>query len=196
MSNYHIRKGVGGILRKTLVKERVSKGNKKQDTLITVLFFLGLILLKWEIFIYRRTIIELKIPLLIWLIPGIFLTPLLYDKFNKIDGRRAHWILHYVAHTCTTGAFLLFGFMATNYYFADNQTIDKRFEILKKGSLADSKGNRDKRKPYVEIDYNGFEKQIVFKYPDTEKIDSAKYVNLTVKKGLLGFDILESYDVE
>ncbi|MBN2395039.1 MAG: hypothetical protein JXC36_01090 [Candidatus Atribacteria bacterium] len=196
MIDYHIRKGLEGILKKTLVKERVSKGNKKLDALITILFFVGLILLFWEVFIYRRTIIELKIPLLIWLTPGVFLTPLLYDTFNKIDGMKAHWTLHYVAHTCMTGAFLLFGFMASNYYFADNHTVDKRFEIIKKGSLPGSKGHRDEREPYVEIDYNGFEKQIVFQYSDTEKINSAKYVNLTVKKGLLGFDILERYDAE
>jgi len=182
--------------KKGLIKERVSEGNKKLDALITVLFFLGLILLLWEIFIYRRTIIELKIPLLIWLIPGIFLTPLLYDKFNKIDGMRAHWILHYVAHTCLTGAFLLFGFMALNFYVADDYSIHKQFEIIRKGSLPGPKGHRDERKPYVEIDYNGLEKQLVFKHSETEKIDSAKFVNLTVRKGLWGYDILDQYDVK
>ncbi len=196
MSDNQIRKALEGILKKSLIKERVSKRDKKLDALLTVLFFLGLILLIWEIFIFRRTMIELKIPLLIWSIPGIFLTPLLYNKFNKIDGMKAHWILHYVAHTCMTGAFLLFGFMASNYYFADNQTINKRFEIIKKGSLCGSKGHREERQPYAEIDYYGFEKQLVFTYSETEKIDSSKYVNLAVRKGFWGFDILERYDAE
>ncbi|RKD87765.1 hypothetical protein [Mangrovibacterium diazotrophicum] len=196
MSDTSIRKGLKGVRKKTLVKERRPNGNKKLEALFSILFFLGLILLYWEILIYRRTIIEIKIPLLIWLTPGILLTPLLYDKFNKIDGMRAHWLLHYVAHTCMTGAFLLFGFMASNYYFADNQTVDKRFEIVRKGSLPGPKGHRSKREPYVEIVYKGFEKQLVFKYSDTKKIDAAQYVNLTVKKGVWGFDILERYDAK
>ena len=196
MKKGQMNKSTNKTSRFRLIGERVSSGNKRLDTLVVTLFFLGLILLIWEVFIYRRTIIALEIPLLIWLTPGIFLTPLLYDKMNNIDGMRAHWILHYVAHTCMTGAFLLFGFMASNYYFADNQTVDKQFEIIRKGSLPGPKGHRDEREPYVEIDYNGFEKQIVFKYSDTEKIDSARYVNLTVKKGLFGYDILERYDAE
>ncbi len=179
-----------------LVGERVSNGNKKLDNLVVILFFLGLILLIWEIFIYRRTIIELKIPLLLWLTPGVFMTPLLYKRMNYIDGMKAHWTLHYILHTCMTGAFILFTFMASNLYFADNQIENKTFDIIRKGSLPGSKGHRSKRKPYVMINYEGMEKQLIFQYSVTETINSAKKVNLTVKRGLWGFDILEKCETE
>jgi hypothetical protein len=179
-----------------LVGERVSSGNKKLDNLVVILFFLGLILLIWEIFIYRRTIIELKIPLLLWLTPGVFMTPLLYKRMNYIDGMKAHWTLHYILHTCMTGAFVLFTFMASNYYFADNQIEKSTFEIIGTGSLPGSKGHRSERKPYVVINYKGMEKQLIFSYPETDRINSAKMVNLSVKKGLLGFDIIERYETE
>jgi hypothetical protein len=179
-----------------LVGERVSNGNKKLDNLIGFLFILGLILLIWEIFIYRRTIIELKIPLLLWLTPGVFMTPLLYKRMNYIDGMKAHWTLHYILHTCMTGAFILFAFMASNLYFADNQIKNKTFDIIRKGSLPGSKGHRSERKPYVMINYEGMEKQLIFSFPETERINSAKKVNLAVKKGLWGFDILEKYETE
>jgi hypothetical protein len=179
-----------------LVGVRVSNGNKKLDNLVVVLFLLGLILLIWEIFIYRKTIIELKIPLLLWLTPGVFLTPLLYKRMNYIDGMKAHWTLHYILHTCMTGAFILFAFMASNLYFADNKIENKTFDIIRTGSLPGSKGHRSERKPYVMINYEGMEKQLIFSYPETDKINSAKKVNLTVKRGLWGFDILEKYETE
>jgi len=184
------------ILEKLLVRERVSPGDKKLDNLISVLFVIGLILLVWVVFIYRRTLIDVKIPLLIWLVPGIFLTPLYYNKFNRIDGRRAHWVLHYIAHTGMTGAFLLFGFMASNFYFAGNQSLNRRFEIVSKGSIPGGKGHRNERQPYVVIDYGGFKKELIFTFPEEEKIDAARYVDLTVKQGLWGFEILERYDTE
>lgn len=194
MSEYFTRKGLEGIFKKTFLRKRLLKGINNLDILIFILFIFGMALLVWEISIYRRTIIELKIPLLIWLTPGFFMTPLLYNRFKRIEAIKKNRIFHYLVHTCITGASLLFGFMALNYYFADNQTEDKRFEIIKKGSL--SGRNRNEDIPYVEINYNGFEKEIIFKYPDKDKIDSAKYVNLTVKKGLFGFDILERYEAE
>jgi len=179
-----------------LIGERVSSGNKKLDSLVVILFFLGLILLLWEIFIYRKTIIEFKIPLIIWLTPGIFLTPVLYKTMNYIDGMMAHWTLHYILHTCMTGSFVLFAFMASNYYFAENQIEQKTFKIIGNGSLAGAKGQRSKRIPFVMIKYQGMEKQLIFSYSETDRINSAEMVNLTVKKGLWGFDILEKYETE
>jgi hypothetical protein len=179
-----------------LFGERVSDGNKKLDRLVGFLFLLGLVLLVWEIFIYRRTIIELKIPLLIWLTPGVFLTPLLYKKMNFIDGMKAHWTLHYILHTCMTGGVILFAFMASNFYFASNEIENKKFEIIGFGSLPGSKGHRSERKPYVMINYQGMEKQLIFSYLDTDKVNSSTKVNVAAKRGLWGFDILERYEVE
>ncbi len=179
-----------------LVGEKVSNGNEKLDKIIGFLFILGLSLLVWEIFIYRKTIIDLKIPLLIWLLPGIIMTPLLYDKMNNIDGMKAHWTLHYLLHTGMTGAFILFLFMATNFYLADSSLVKKQFEIIEKGSLPGSKGHRNERKPYVVINYEGLEKELIFSYSQIEKVNDSRYANLYVKKGLWGFDILEEYKVE
>ena len=177
------------------VGDRVSDGNKKLDNLVKVLFILGLISLVFEIILYRKTIIELKIPLIIWLTPGIILTPLLYNRMNDIDGMKAHWTMHYILHTCMTGAFILYAFMATNYYLATDYAETKTFKVIEKGSLPGSKNNRSERQPYVMINYEGMEKQLIFSYPETTKINSAKTATLRVKKGLWGYDILENYDV-
>jgi hypothetical protein len=176
------------------IGERVSNGNKKLDNLVKILFVMGLISLVFEIILYRKTIIELKIPLIIWLTPGILLTPLLYNRMNNIDGMKAHWTMHYVLHTCMTGAFILYAFMATNYYLANDSIETKSFKVIGTGSLPGPKYHRSEREPYVLINYEGMEKQLVFSYPETAKINSAQTATLRIKKGLWGYDILESYD--
>jgi len=183
------------IEREKQLSEKVYKNNTKIRNMGGVLFFLGLTLLICEIRIYRNTIIDLKIPLLIWLIPGLFLTPIFYNRINALD-RKANWTLHYFLHTCMTGSILLFTFMATNLYFGENKIMVKYFNVLKTGSVCGPKGHREEREPYVEINYEGLEKEVVFTYEETAKVMSAKSVKLTVRKGFLGFDILEKSEAE
>jgi hypothetical protein len=46
----------------------------------------------------------------------------------------------------------------------------------------------------VTIDYFGLQKELVFRYEDTEKVENADEVSLTVKNGFFGFDILDHYE--
>ncbi|MCT4602166.1 MAG: hypothetical protein N4A59_04545 [Marinifilum sp.] len=195
MNNFNIRRILVELFQRKLVNGRVSKGNKKLDNLVVGLGFLGLVLLFLEILIYRKTIIELKIPLMIWLTPGIILTPIFYNKLNDIDGMKAHWILHYILHSCMTGAFVLFSFMSINYFFASSSIETKKFKVLETGSLSGGKGSRNKRKPYVVINYEGMEKDLIFPHSEMENVMNSKAVMLDVRKGLFGFDVLDEYQV-
>jgi len=57
------------------------------------------------------------------------------------------------------------------------------------------KGRRDERRPLVSIDYYGINKELVFKYEDTGEVKNADQVNLTIRKGFLGFDIIDDCDI-
>ena len=57
------------------------------------------------------------------------------------------------------------------------------------------KHHRNERQPLVIIDSFNFEKELVFRYADTEVVDKADSVIISIRKGGLGFDILEEYDV-
>jgi hypothetical protein len=171
-------------------------GDKKLDFLLKTLFFVGLILLVWQIFIYRRTIIDLNIPLFICFTPGLILTPLFFKKLNYIDGTRGHWTLHYLFHTITVGGIILFCFMSSNFYLANNVSVQSKFKIIDRGSLPGRKRHRDERSPYVIINYNGMNKQLIFSYEKMDEVMAAKYLLLKVKKGLWGFDILDEYTVK
>lgn len=176
-------------------KELSSNKSTKQEKFIFFLFLLGLVLLIWEVSIYRRTIIAFNIPLIIFIIPGVFLTLVFYEKLNKIQDINIHFLIHYFFHSFTSGSFILFLFMSSNFYFAGNQTTEKTFEIIHKGSMAAGKGRQFiERIPYVVIHYEGIEKQLIFSYSETDKIHSSSKVHLTIRQGLWGFDILEKYE--
>lgn len=179
-----------------LIGKKTINRNKSLDFIIGFVFIVGLALLYWEILIYRRTIIEFKFPLILWLTPAVFFTPLFYTKLNEIAGRLGNWILHFVLHACTTGSFILFIFMASNFYFADNVIVNKKLEIIDSGSVPGPKGHRNRREPYVVVKYKGIEKQLFFKYEETKLVDTGKFVNISVKKGFLGFDILDKVEIE
>ncbi len=82
--------------------------------------------------------------------------------------------------------------MLTNYYFAEKTPIKETFEIVERSSLAGRKYHRDERQPTFRINYDGKLKELVFNHEYYEKMDFYKNVELEVRKGYFGFDILEN----
>jgi hypothetical protein len=85
--------------------------------------------------------------------------------------------------------------MATNYYLANGDQKKSSFQIQSKSSMPGPRGRREERKPLVTIDYFGLKKELVFNFNSTKRVENADKVNVIVRKGLLGFDILDHYDV-
>jgi hypothetical protein len=153
----------------------------------------GIILLYFEIHIYRLTIIPIAIPISISLLVGI--VTFLFNKNhykNTFNTRGPFFPL--VQNIGSWGFISCYLFMATNYYFADPELKDLQFEIKSKSSMPGPKRRRHETKPTVTIDYFGFNKELVFKFKDTERVENADKLKLTVKKGLIGFDIVNHYD--
>ena len=82
--------------------------------------------------------------------------------------------------------------MIINYYLADKVTVKKSFEIIERSSMTGRKYHRDERKPTFQINYEGKTKELVFPHKYFGKMDSYKNVELEVRKGVFGFDILEN----
>jgi hypothetical protein len=156
--------------------------------------FLGLVLMVFEIFIYRQNIINTYIPISIILVVG-FLT----FYFNRQHYKRTYLLtgnfFPIMQNLISWGFISCYIFMATNYYLADNTITEYKFIIKEKSSMTGSKGHRSERNPLVRIDYFNFEKELVFRYADTEKVNKADSAKVMVRKGGLGFDILDDYDV-
>jgi hypothetical protein len=80
-------------------------------------------------------------------------------------------------------------FMASNFYFADNDIVLKSCSISYKHTI----GTKI-QEPAIEIDYEGIKKQLVFSAPQQNEVDTSQYVLLTVRKGLWGYDVF--YDIK
>ena len=157
-------------------------------------FLVGIVLMYFEIGIYRVTMIRIEIPIAILLFVG--LTAFIIGRSHYKKNYSVHGIFFPLMQSIVSCGFTAcYLFMAANYYLADKEVRDSSFQIESKSSMPGPKGKRDKSEPLVIIDYLGLKKELVFKFMDTERVENADRVNVVVRKGLLGFDILDYYDV-
>ncbi len=167
---------------------------KQRKILYSTIFISGLFLMAWQVTIFRNTIIDLPILIGIILIVGI-ITFLLdfknYGKTYKYSGiglylySSMHYIFGYGFIACSI-------FMLTNFYLAEKEPVKKSFEIVERSSLPGGKHHREERKPTFRINYDGKIKQLVFQHKYYEKMELYKNVELEIRKGYFGFDILEN----
>lgn len=164
----------------------------KWKVFYALIFITGLILMVFEVKLYRVTVISKLVPISIILSIGTvtyIASKKHYHKHNKGYGI----LFGLLQNTCSWGFISCYLFMATNYYLADNEQRNLKFKIKSKGSMTGSKISRNKWKPLVEIDYFGFDKELVFRHTDTKKVENADEVIVVVEKGFFGFDVLDYY---
>ena len=167
---------------------------KQRKILYPAILFLGLGLMILQIKIYRNTIIDSSILIGIILIVGIISFILDYKNYGKTYKKSGVGLYFYssLQYLLGYGFIVCSIFMLTNYYLADKNPIEKTFEIVERSSLPGSKHNREKRKPTFRINYEGKEKELVFQHRYYAKMKSYKNVELEIRKGYFGFDILEN----
>ena len=153
---------------------------------LSIFFFSGLILTIFEINIFHKTIVDWKIPTSIWFFGGLLFAPFMSKHLVNYYNTTGLF-LQSVFNICSFGGILVYVFMATNYYLGvDNQSETIRTEILKTGHLA--KGRNGCGNPYADVKIKNSDKELIF--PCNFEIERYKYVDLILKKGLLGFDII------
>lgn len=159
--------------------------------IIATLFVSSSLLLIWEIQVYQSTIIDLYIPLFIWLLPGIAVTPLLYKTLNIYvlnpynPGHLPMWA-HLFINIVAVGGITVTAFMTINFYLPKPPMYNLTLRIESTGTLA--KGRHGCGNPYVNVIYKGNEKELVF--PCDTDVASYHYVNLQMEEGFFGFEII------
>lgn len=164
------------------------------EKLYAVSILLGVLAIGYEIPIFRHTMISVYIPISIILSVGFlayYFNKQHYKKVCSVDGN----FLPFLQNVVSWGFMACYLFMAANFYFADQTITRYKFSIKEKISMRGSRGYYTQRKPLVTIDYFNFEKVLVFQNEDTAKVNSADSVNISVRKGWLGFDVIEAYGV-
>ncbi len=147
----------------------------------------------WEVKIYRLTIIDFTLPLLIVLIVGLITTPFALNDFQELfnyTNKSSLYFWAFFQSTVSWGFIFCSIVMFSNYYLASTDIKTKTYEIVDRSSLPGRKYHREERKPTFEIDYNGKKKELVFSHKFYNKMDFYKTVDLEIKEGFLGFDIL------
>lgn len=157
------------------------------DAILTVLFFASVGLTIWGINIYRLTIIEIKY-LFATVTFGIIivfaiLTWLVKSSYSII------WT--FLIKAGIGGGLFYFGLLFINQQFADKELLTDHFLIVKKGTLGRGKSSICFQ-PYVNIDFYGTEKQLIFYCDYADTVRHSTKVNLTYSKGALGFYIIKS----
>ena len=167
---------------------------KKQKKLFyQIIFFIGLAAIIWEIRIYRQTIIDVKILLGITLIVGVltmFFSLKDFQKLFKYSRKSSLYFWTFIQSTVSWGFLACSIFMFTNYYLASDEAKKQTFEIVERSSMTGRKHHRDERKPTFKIMYKGVLKELVFNHKFYDKMESYRNVELIVKKGFLGYDLL------
>jgi len=157
------------------------------DAILTVLFFASIGLTIWGINIYRLTIIDIKY-LFATIAFGIIiafamLTWLIKSSYSTI------WT--FLIKAGIGGGLFYFGLLFINQQFADKKLLAEQFLIVKKGTLGRGKSSSCFQ-PYVNIDFYGTEKQLVFYCDYVDAVKHSTKVNLTYSKGVFGFNIIKS----
>jgi len=162
----------------------------KHKSFYFVSAIIGLILIFFEVTLFRRTIISFKIPIIIILFSAFISFFFIRQRYNKTYQKNS-FFFPFMQGLLSFGFASCYCFMALNYYFADNNTEQKSCKILNKHTI----GTRNPQ-PAIEIDYDGIEKQLVFYAGQQTQIDTSTYVLLTKRKGLFGYDVFNDIQLK
>ncbi|KAA3621696.1 MAG: hypothetical protein DWQ02_27235 [Bacteroidetes bacterium] len=158
------------------------------------MLMIGGALIIWEISIYRKTIIDVRIPILIIIITGVianFIDRPYFSTYETKWGNGFALLQNFVSWgfiVCTL-------FMACNKFFAKPESTIKEYRIEKISDMPGPKGMRSHKSPLVRIDYKGKPKELVFSHKYLGRIEDYQTVTLETKKGFFGFDIIEKQEL-
>ena len=153
---------------------------------------IGVILIVWEISIYRKTIIDIYVLILLIVTVGTITFRIDYKNYLKTYemSKTTGYVLAWLQNILSWGFIACTIFMASNFYFTENDVRISKYEIIEKASMTGSKGNRNKRKPLIRINYNGSSKELIFSHKFYNQMDSYKSVTLETTTGLFGFEVI------
>ncbi len=172
--------------------------NKKRNTFYQIVLFTGLILIVWEIAIFRKTVISLGLLLLV--IFGIgsiasFLDFKNYSQTYDLKGWKLYFF-NFMQNILSWGFIACSILVLSNFYLSEGEIVEEKYEIVETSSMPGSKRNRSKRKPLVRIEYKGKMKELVFSNRFYNELEEYNFVNIGVKKGFLNWDIIVTQELE
>jgi hypothetical protein len=161
---------------------------KKIDNRMSFFTFLAIALLIWQMSIYRKTFIDILIPLSIFIVGGLSLFFILRKRLNYYKNFRFGILIQSIHGLILFGSYLVFLFMALNFFLPSKAVQRIQLKIQKEDRFGSGR-RRSIGDPYAIVYYKGIRKQLVF--PKRTVLRKGDYVNLKIKKGLFGFYIVD-----
>jgi len=149
-------------------------------------FFAGILLTIFAINISRLTFVTWRIPTLIWLLTGVFITPCFFKTLPKYLERDG-FFYQLTYNILTWGGIVAYLFLALNFYFAAGETTKQEVKVVGYGKLA--KGRNGCGEPYVDIKLLELEKQLFF--PCGTDVSRYSAISLVLQPGLFGFYVIK-----
>lgn len=141
-----------------------------------------------EVELYRNTVIDWVIPTSIYIVGGLVFSPMT-SKLVGGYSTLSDYFWFSVGNILVFGGIVAYIFMALNFYFPSGEPTFLKVQIIKRGYLSSGK-SRYRGEPYADVKIYGADKELIF--PRDIEIKNFKYVGVSIKKGLWGFDIIES----
>ncbi len=157
------------------------------------IFFIGLILIIWEITIFRNTLISKYVLFGIIIVVGLTAFILDFNNYVRTYPKytRLAQVIYSLMHYIVGYGFIVCSiFMLINYYFSDKTFEKRNFKILERSSMSGGKYHRNERQPLFRINYDGKMKELVFPHKYYEKMDFYSEVEFKVRNGYFGFEII------
>jgi len=172
---------VGNRLKKIVNRENISY----------VLTAGSILLILWQISIFRKTFISVQIPLTIMIGGGLLVFFLFRSKVSFFIDTSYNIFWQSIHAIILFGGILVFSFMAANYFITLDSEKTLRLEVIKVGDLAKggSKYGSSCAEPYAIVEYNNTQKQLVF--PCNTDLKNTKYINVALHEGLFGFIVVK-----
>ena len=169
--------------------------HKQRYTCYSTLYFLGILLMFFQIHAYRNTLINWLIPTSLVLGVTIFVLIIDFKNFKRTyicSGNE--WFMTLMHYIIGFGFTVSSVFMLTNYYLADQKSNIENYKIVDRTRIEGSGPtyNYGREQVVFTINYHGKEKELIFSSDKNDNFDFYRTVEIETQKGFLGFDILRS----
>ena len=156
---------------------------------------LGLVSMIWQITIYRKTIIDVTIPLLIVTISGSIAFLIDRERYSSTYDLKYKTAWAWLQNIASWGFLICTLFMVLNRYFAADTVTTSTHSINSIGTMPGKPRTMANEQPLIRIDYYGKTKELVFTKEYLTKLNMAKSVTIETRNGLFGYKIIDKQTI-
>lgn len=191
-------------------KRKIQVPNKSIDSTIKILFIISMVLLIWEIYIFRQTIIS-STPLIITMTFIALVTTPLTFKFLLRNDRdlklqiwkklfsKTYWkinkgaiiivLCYFFLNWVVFGGLPITAFILSNYYFAKEKSTEVTVNVLKIDKL---NGKSSSKTTYAKVVFpSKIEKELFPPHHIYKDWTIGSNQTIYVQKGLWGYDVIK-----